>query len=73
MGGSVGARQPSRRSAASPLLPQLRDLHALYETLAKAREARGAIDFETTETRIVCDANGRIEKIVPRRATTRTS
>ena len=48
------------------VLPQLRDLYALYETLAAAREARGAIDLETTETRIVCDANGRIEKIVPR-------
>ncbi|KAB7533679.1 RNB domain-containing ribonuclease, partial [Verminephrobacter sp. Larva24] len=27
---------------------------------------RGAVDFETTETQIVCDENGRIEKIVPR-------
>ena len=27
---------------------------------------RGAIDFETTETQIVCDENGRIDKIVPR-------
>jgi len=48
------------------VLPQLRDLYALYETLAVAREARGAIDLETTETRIVCDVSGRIEKIVPR-------
>jgi ribonuclease R len=42
------------------------DLYALYETLSQAREARGAIDFETTETYIVCDPNGRIEKILPR-------
>ncbi|MGH6624745.1 MAG: ribonuclease R [Burkholderiaceae bacterium] len=48
------------------LLPQLHDLYALYEALAGARETRGAIDFETTETYIVCDPNGRIEKIVPR-------
>lgn len=48
------------------LLPQLHDLYALFEALAGAREARGAIDFETTETYIVCDPNGRIEKIVPR-------
>jgi ribonuclease R len=27
---------------------------------------RGAVDFETTETQIVCDESGRIEKIVPR-------
>ena len=34
------------------------------ETLAQAREGRGAIDLETTETYIVCDPNGRIEKIL---------
>jgi ribonuclease R len=34
--------------------------------LLKARQQRGAVDFETTETQIVCDENGRIEKIVPR-------
>ena len=28
--------------------------------------AVNAVDFETTETQIVCDENGRIEKIVPR-------
>src|SRR4029453_5637034 len=44
-------------------------LHTLYETLASAREARGAIDLETTETYIVCDPNGRIERILPRTRT----
>jgi ribonuclease R len=48
------------------LLPHLQNLHALYETLANARETRGAIDLETTETYIVCDPNGRIERILPR-------
>jgi ribonuclease R len=48
------------------VLPHLQNLYALYEALAAAREARGAIDLETTETYIVCDAHGRIEKIVPR-------
>ena len=33
------------------------------------RGRRGAVDFETTETQIVCDDNGRIEKIVPRTRT----
>ena len=50
----------------APLLPHLNDLYELYRRLARAREARGAIDFETVETYIVCDANGRIERIVPR-------
>src|SRR3954470_24293345 len=44
----------------------LMNLHDVYRALLKAREARGAVDFETTETQIVCDENGRIEKIVPR-------
>jgi ribonuclease R len=44
----------------------LMHLHDAYRALLKAREARGAVDFETTETQIVCDENGRIEKIVPR-------
>jgi ribonuclease R len=48
------------------VLPHLQNLYALYEALAAARETRGAIDLETTETYIVCDARGRIEKIVPR-------
>ncbi|WP_414708745.1 ribonuclease R [Ramlibacter sp.] len=42
------------------------NLHDVYRALLKAREVRGAVDFETTETQIVCDENGRIEKIVPR-------
>jgi len=45
------------------LVPRLHDLHELYRVLAKAREARGAMDFDTVETKIVCDPAGRIERI----------
>ena len=48
------------------LVPHLLHLHEVYRALLKQRAKRGAIDFDTTETQIVCDANGRIEKIVPR-------
>jgi ribonuclease R len=41
-------------------------LHDVYRSLLKGREKRGAVDFETTETQIICDDSGRIEKIVPR-------
>jgi len=44
----------------------LLNLHDVYRALLKARTRRGAVDFETTETQIVCDDAGRIEKIVPR-------
>ena len=48
------------------LVPHLLHLHGVYESLLQARQKRGAVDFETTETQIICDDNGRIEKIVPR-------
>ncbi len=41
-------------------------LHGVFEALLGARERRGALDLETVETQIVCDENGRIEKIIPR-------
>ena len=47
-------------------VPDLLNLHEAYQALLKARQKRGAVDFETTETQILCDENGRIEKIVPR-------
>ncbi len=51
------------------LIPDLLNLHEVYRALLKERAKRGAVDFETTETQIVCDENGRIEKIVPRTRT----
>ncbi len=44
----------------------LLNLHDVYRALLQERQVRGAVDFETTETQIVCDENGRIEKIIPR-------
>jgi ribonuclease R len=55
--------EAQRRAA---LVPQLLHLHEVFRALLKARQRRGAIDFETVETQIVCDEQGRIEKIVPR-------
>ncbi len=47
-------------------IDDLLNLHDVYGALNKARRARGAVDFETTETQIVCDESGRIDRIVPR-------
>ncbi|PVZ70416.1 ribonuclease R [Pelagibaculum spongiae] len=47
------------------VLPHLQELYRMYHALIGQRMARGAIDFETTETRIVFDDNRRIEKIEP--------
>jgi len=55
--------EAARRKA---LVPHLLNLHDVYRALLGARRTRGAVDFDTTETQIVCDDSGRIEKIVPR-------
>jgi ribonuclease R len=47
-------------------VPHLLNLNEVYHALLQARQERGAIDFETTETYIVCNAMGKIEKIIPR-------
>ena len=46
-------------------LEGLSQLHALYKVLREARSTRGAIDFETVETRILFDENRKIDAIVP--------
>jgi len=48
------------------LVPHLLDLYALFHLLNKARQKRGAIDFEMVETYIVSNDQGKIEKIIPR-------
>ena len=55
--------EAQRRQARVQDLLHLADV---YRALLAARVQRGAVDFETTETQIVCDEGGRIEKIVPR-------
>ncbi len=46
-------------------IPDLERLHKLYKVLRAARDRRGAIDFETVETRIIFDQQRKIEAIVP--------
>ncbi|WMW82301.1 ribonuclease R [Undibacterium cyanobacteriorum] len=48
------------------LIDDLLNLYGVFQALLKARHRRGAIDFETTETYIVANVNGKIEKILPR-------
>lgn len=47
------------------VLPHLKQLYALYQALLAARHERGAIDFETQETRIVFGAGRKIAEIRP--------
>jgi ribonuclease R len=63
---AVAAALAGEADAVPPaLLPHLQDLNRLYLALAKARGQRGAIDFETLETRMEFDDQGKITAIQP--------
>lgn len=53
------------RQEYAALVPHLEDLYDLYHALRKARDVRGAIDFDTIETRIIFSEARKIEQIVP--------
>ena len=55
-----GVRQQFRQ-----IVRHIDNLHDLYLSLIAARQQRGAIDFDTVETRILFDAQRKIEQIVP--------
>ncbi len=47
------------------LVSPLEALHSLYQAFYQQRKERGAIDFDTIETRILFDVSGKIKSIVP--------
>ena len=53
------------RTEYKDFVPQLLEMHTLFKVLLKCREKRGAIDFETTDTRIVFSEDRKIDKIIP--------
>ncbi|MDG1582160.1 ribonuclease R [Pseudomonas sp. GOM6] len=55
----------SLREEYKEVLPHLKQLYALYQVLLAARHERGAIDFETQETRIVFGTDRKIDEIRP--------
>ena len=55
----------SLRKQYAPLVPHLENLYALYKVLHRARQTRGAVDFELPETKIIYNAQRKIERIVP--------
>ncbi|MDR2113200.1 MAG: ribonuclease R, partial [Candidatus Accumulibacter sp.] len=59
-----GAMRPENPLHES-LQAHLQALYALFKILLKARDKRGAIDFETIETMMLFDDQGKIENIVP--------
>ena len=59
-----GEKKPETE-AHQAALPHVKNLYKLFAALHKARGERGAIDFETTETMMLFNEQGKIENIVP--------
>jgi len=59
-----GEKKPETE-AHQAVLPHVQNLYKLFAALHKARAERGAIDFETTETMMLFNEQGKIENIVP--------
>ncbi len=57
---AVGEDDADAKAFIGPLLPQIQSMHQLYRILAKARERRGAIEFESSEVRFVLDNRGEV-------------
>lgn len=55
----------SHKQMETPIQKQLMVLHGLYQVLQKKRHQRGAMEFEGTETQMMFDQHGKIERIVP--------
>lgn len=53
------------RAQYQELVPHIEQLMKLYTALRGARDERGAIDFETVETKVVFSKERKIERIVP--------
>lgn len=45
------------------LMPHVQHLYTLYQIMVKAREKRGAIEFDSSETMMVFNDNGKIDRI----------
>jgi ribonuclease R len=48
----------------STVIPHVKELYQLYKKLFRQRQLRGAIDFDTTESRIIFGDHGKIDRIV---------
>jgi len=47
------------------VLPHIQNLYALFQLMLVQRQKRGAIEFETSETMMIFNDQGKIERIVP--------
>ena len=63
-----GEREPQAqalRERYADIVSHIDDLAGLYQVLRQARDERGALEFDTVETRMVFDQFSKIDQIVP--------
>ncbi|KGY11387.1 exoribonuclease R [Vibrio tubiashii] len=53
------------RERYQPVVSHLEELHKMYKVLKRARDHRGAIEFETVETKFIFNAERKIDSIEP--------
>ncbi|HET8555237.1 MAG TPA: ribonuclease R [Rhodanobacteraceae bacterium] len=57
---AIGEHDADARDELADVLPQLETLHRLYKVLARQRQARGAIEFDTAEVKFSLAASGEV-------------
>jgi len=57
--------QKKAREIIGNLYPHIETFHELYQQLLKKRRLRGALDFDTVETKVIFSDDRKIDKIVP--------
>jgi len=65
LAGRDNENRGTMREELGKLAKPIDDLHKLYTLLAEARDRRGAMVFETTETTMLFDVQGKIARIEP--------
>ncbi|MFP4606067.1 MAG: ribonuclease R [Thiohalospira sp.] len=63
--GMVQHGDPVVRDQYRHVVKDIDELYRLYQALHQARQRRGAIDFDTTETKIIFGEGSKIDRIVP--------
>ncbi len=61
----VAAMLDGEKTENHRMLKYIKPLHQLFKKLLRQRQLRGALDFDTVETRVVFDDKGKIDRIVP--------
>ena len=61
----LNSQQGETEQENAHIMPHVQNLYSLFKLMLNQREKRGAIEFESTETQMIFDDNGKIDKIVP--------